>query len=90
MELFICIKMDLALNNLKWLNKQTNNKDIKLLLSMWDVSKHMEPDKIPSKILKHLLNESFVTAISKLFEKRTEYEMTQYIWKIAIEILQYI
>ena len=62
-------------------------QDTKLLLFKMDDSKSMEPNDIHPKILKFLSsNESFINAISKLFEKCIEYEMIPYIWKIEILI----
>ena len=51
-----------------------------------DVSKSMGPNGIHPKILKYLSKESFIYAISKLFEKFIEYEIISYTWKTAIEI----
>ena len=50
----------------------------------------MGPDEMHPKILEYLWwNESFIKAISKLFEKRIEYEMVLSIREIAIVITQH-
>lgn len=65
----------------------TSEEDVKMLLSKLDVSKSMGPDEIHPKILKFLSsNESFVSAITALFNKCIKDENIPSIWKTAIVI----
>ena len=62
-------------------------EDVRVLLSKLDVSKSMGPDEIHPKILKFLSsNESFIFAITKLFNKCIKDENIPSIWKTAIVV----
>lgn len=61
--------------------------DVKLLLSKLDVSKSMGPDEVHPKILKYLSsNDSFILAITQLFNKCIKDENIPSIWKTAIVV----
>ena len=64
-----------------------SREDVKVLLSKLDVSKSMGPDEIHPKILKFLSsNESFIAAITELFNKCIKDENIPSIWKTAIVV----